>query len=225
MKILYMGSWGRGYQCIKDLQQRNDISIEMVFTQYDPDSSDSYFNLVHDYAVEHQIPVFNIHNKTSVMVNQDILDYLEKNSCENIIGLSVAFEKIFKKNLLEQMKIINLHPSLLPKYRGPSPEFWALKNGEKHIGITLHWINEGIDTGNILYQDEFKIDYQMTFSQFIDQLNENSSKVINDFLDLHQNPQKLRGIQQTDLSLYYERIHEGHDYFDKSLSEIQMSLN
>ena len=52
---------------------------------------------------------------------------------------------------------INIHPSLLPQYRGPVPTAWAIENGEKHFGITIHLMDEGIDTGDILKIFDVKI--------------------------------------------------------------------
>lgn len=67
-------------------------------------------------------------------------------------------EKIEKKTYdIPKMASINAHPSLLPKYRGPNPYFWTIKNMEKTSGITLHLIDEGFDTGAILAQEEVEI--------------------------------------------------------------------
>ena len=65
----------------------------------------------------------------------------------------------FKKDTYNIPKIatINAHPSLLPKYRGPNPYFWVIKNQEKTSGVTFHLIDEGYDTGAILAQEEVKI--------------------------------------------------------------------
>lgn len=65
----------------------------------------------------------------------------------------------FKKATYDIPKIatINAHPSLLPKYRGPNPYFWVIKNQEQVSGITFHLIDEGFDTGAILAQEEIKI--------------------------------------------------------------------
>lgn len=52
---------------------------------------------------------------------------------------------------------INAHPSLLPKYRGPNPYFWVIKNQEQTTGVTFHLIDEGYDSGAILAQEEIKI--------------------------------------------------------------------
>lgn len=218
--ILYLGNWGRGRFCIDTLHKRENINIQAVFTQYSPDSNDSYFNLVHDYALDHNIPTINIYGKNSVEVNSLILDYIDRIGMKDLIGVSVAFEKIFKKNLLSKLKIINLHPSLLPKYRGPAPELWAIKNKEKYIGITLHWVNEGIDTGNILYQDKFEIDYDMSYLEFADWLNAGkSTKVLDDFFEMNTTL-NIPGKEQDRLSLYFERIHQDENFYQKKLYEI-----
>ena len=54
-------------------------------------------------------------------------------------------------------RCINIHPSKLPEYRGPVPTAWAIANGEKEYGISIHLMDEGIDTGDILVQEIFPI--------------------------------------------------------------------
>ncbi len=68
--------------------------------------------------------------------------------------ISVASPIIFRKELISIPKLdcINIHNAPLPKYRGMLPNFWQLYNGEKEAGITIHRINEGIDTGDIVEQ-------------------------------------------------------------------------
>lgn len=69
------------------------------------------------------------------------------------IAISVFYEKIIKKRFIKKCKkIINLHNSPLPRYRGVRPINWALKNNEKNHGVTIHEITEGIDDGPIYGQ-------------------------------------------------------------------------
>ncbi len=58
---------------------------------------------------------------------------------------------------IPRLGIINFHPSLLPKYRGPMPCFWIVKNRETRSGISVHFVDDGIDTGDILLQQEFPV--------------------------------------------------------------------
>lgn len=69
------------------------------------------------------------------------------------------FTQILKPPVIEipRLGCINVHPSLLPKYRGPSPFYWVLKNHERKTGVTIHYIDPGIDTGDIIGQREVPI--------------------------------------------------------------------
>ena len=69
-------------------------------------------------------------------------------------------EEIFT---LPKYGTLNLHPSLLPKYRGPNPWFWQYYNIEKEVGATLHFIDKGEDTGDIVYQESLQIPLGMKF--------------------------------------------------------------
>nr|WP_284694983.1 formyltransferase family protein [Photobacterium galatheae] len=70
----------------------------------------------------------------------------------------VFHKKILPLKFIHSCKrILNIHLSPLPKYRGVRPVNWALKNGEKHHGVTIHEINEGIDDGPIVNQVSFSI--------------------------------------------------------------------
>ncbi|WP_042348352.1 methionyl-tRNA formyltransferase [Bacillus massiliigorillae] len=67
--------------------------------------------------------------------------------------------QLLKENIynIPKYKTINLHPSILPFYRGHSPEFWMYYDTELNPGVTLHYIDQGEDTGDIIYQEKYKI--------------------------------------------------------------------
>ena len=69
------------------------------------------------------------------------------------------FEKLIKDPILSipRLGFINLHPSLLPYYRGMAPQHWPIINGDKEAGITVHYIDEGTDTGDIIVQRRFPL--------------------------------------------------------------------
>lgn len=75
------------------------------------------------------------------------------------LGLAVAYGKIFRKPALEALKhgILNVHFSLLPKYRGAAPVQYTLFNNEEETGVSLFWIDEGLDTGKIAVQKKIDI--------------------------------------------------------------------
>lgn len=70
------------------------------------------------------------------------------------IFLSITGNQIFKRPLIDlpRLGILNLHTALLPKYRGLMPTFWVLKNREKETGVSVFWVDEGIDSGPIVVQ-------------------------------------------------------------------------
>lgn len=70
-----------------------------------------------------------------------------------------AFSQILEKQLIESAPLgcINVHPSLLPRYRGPNPIYWVLANGESVTGVTVHFIDEGVDTGDVILQQDIEI--------------------------------------------------------------------
>jgi methionyl-tRNA formyltransferase len=69
-----------------------------------------------------------------------------------------GFNQIFRRPLIERFEsLVNIHPSVLPAYRGPIPSYWCLKNNETSTGYSLHRLTEKIDQGPILYQEEIPI--------------------------------------------------------------------
>ncbi len=84
--------------------------------------------------------------------------------------VSIAGNQIFKRKLLDTVATngcINLHTALLPKYRGLMPSFWVLKNGESQTGVSVFFVDEGIDSGPILVQKTIPITPGMTQADLI----------------------------------------------------------
>ena len=110
-------------------------------------------SLEYNYLKSYNIPEISVKSVNSEKFKKKLLKLNP-----DIILVGSWGEKI-KKDIYEIPKIatINAHPSLLPKYRGPNPYFWTIKNQEKVSGITFHLINEGYDSGAILAQEEVKI--------------------------------------------------------------------
>lgn len=98
---------------------------------------------------KYKIPIIEL---SANINNVKSINLLSKHNPDLII--SILGNEIFKKPILELPKIgcINLHTSLLPKYRGMMPTFWAMLNNEKEIGVSVFFMDEGIDTGPIIIQ-------------------------------------------------------------------------
>ena len=101
---------------------------------------------------------------------------------------------------------INVHPSLLPKYRGPSPIQWAILNGEDRTGITIMKIVEKMDAGNIIYQEEASIkadDNTITLSA---RLSEKASEILPEIIDNIKLYGLMKGIEQNSEEATYTPI-------------------
>ncbi len=99
--------------------------------------------------------VFNLINKKDA--ENKILKELKKEKVD-LICLA-GFMKILSKNFIQKFKgkIINIHPSLLPKYKGLNTHFRAIKNKDKYSGCTVHFVNSKLDSGKIILQKKIKI--------------------------------------------------------------------
>ena len=104
------------------------------------------------YNIEKKIVNFN-----NNLAENKILDYINK---KNIKFICLAgFMKILSKNFIKKFKgkIVNIHPSLLPKYKGLNTHKRALKNKEKFAGCTVHYVTIKLDSGKIILQKKVKI--------------------------------------------------------------------
>ena len=76
---------------------------------------------------------------------------------KDLIFFSLEYEELLNINKFKSKELFNIHFSLLPKYRGCHTTYYQIKNGEKKIGVTLHKIDKGIDTGDIIDKKSFKV--------------------------------------------------------------------
>lgn len=86
-------------------------------------------------------------------INSDKV-YEKVKACEPDLCVICHFERLIKEPILSVPKygFINVHPSMLPNYRGMAPQHWPIIKGDKETGITCHYVDEGTDTGNIIIQ-------------------------------------------------------------------------
>jgi methionyl-tRNA formyltransferase len=98
--------------------------------------------------------------------------------------LVVSFGLIIPKWFLEVPSVgaINVHPSLLPKYRGPAPIQWAVRNGEPETGVTIIKMSERMDAGDILYQERYQIGASEDAKGLSERLSERTAQILPDFL-------------------------------------------
>ena len=128
----------------------------------------------------------------------------------------VAFGQILKRNLLDipEWGIINIHASLLPKYRGAAPIQWAILNNEPKTGLTVMRMDEGLDTGPILFQREVPILQDETAWQLHDRLSQLAGDVMVKAIS-HMAKNQVEEIPQDDsLATYASKIEKSDSLVD-----------
>lgn len=137
----------------------------------------------------------------------------------------IAFGQILPKEILDMPKYgcINVHASLLPKYRGAAPIQWAVIDGEKETGVTTMYMNEGLDTGDIIDKVVVPIDKKETGGSLFDKLAIEGGKLILKTLIELENGTAVRIPQDDSKSNYAGMINKqlGKIDFNKSANEIE----
>lgn len=101
---------------------------------------------------------------------------------EDLVFMSVEFDRIIRPQLFKTKRLYNIHFSLLPAYKGVYPSVWPILNGEEYAGVTLHMMDQGIDTGDIIAQKRFRLSPKETsFSLYTKLIAEGTKLVVKHF--------------------------------------------
>lgn len=181
MKVIFFGT---PQYAVPSLEALIGSSHEVVAIVSQPDkpkgrSAKLVPTPVKEVASRHNIPIFQYEK----IRTDDISELLK---IEADVMVSCAYGQILGKNILFSTRhgVINLHGSILPKYRGSSPIQWALINGEKVTGVTVLRSDIGMDDGDILTSDSIEIDSEDNAITLFDKLSLLSAKMIVPALDL-----------------------------------------
>ena len=176
MKIVFMGTPDFAVGALEAVVAAGH-TVTAVVTQPDKAkgrSGQAQFPPVKECAVKHGIPVFQpVKIKAPEAVK-------ELKKFEADIFVVAAFGQILSKEILDMPKFgcVNIHASLLPKYRGAAPINWCIINGEKETGVTIQQMNEGIDTGDILAAKSMAIAPDETAESLFDKLSRLGAELI-----------------------------------------------
>jgi methionyl-tRNA formyltransferase len=138
--------------------------------------------------------------------NKEFVDYFR--GIYPNLAVVAAFGQILPHEILEipKMGCINVHPSLLPKYRGAAPINWALIRGEVKTGVTIMLMDEGMDTGDILTQEETMIEPTETFGKLNDRLAVTGDRLLLKTIDMIMEGNASRTPQDSSLATYAPRL-------------------
>lgn len=143
------------------------------------------------------------------------------------LGVVCSYNKKFPKELLRIPKdgFINLHPSKLPDYRGANPYSHVIMNGEKESAITLHFMDEEFDTGDIISQYRYSIDLNETMGTLFYRSNEMCASMLVEALDYYENnelPRKPQPIMKKEKKAYSLSFEKKNTFIDWSKSAVEV---
>lgn len=168
MKLVFMGTPDFAVPSLKALVEAG-YDVAAVFTQPDKPKNRGMKlqpTPVKEYALTQNIPVFQ-----PVKLRDGEAYAVLKDISPDLIVVA-AYGKILPVDILELPRLgcINVHSSLLPKYRGAAPINWAILNGEDESGVTIMYMAEGLDTGDMILQEKTPIALEDTASTLHDRL-------------------------------------------------------
>lgn len=220
INICFMGSPKFSLETLDILNKNENINLSLVVSGKDKKRSRNKFKptVVKQYALDNNIEVV-----TPDSVNTDeFINLLKEKNIDYIVV--VAFGQLIKEKLLEEYKnkIINLHPSSLPKYRGSSPVQFSLLNGDKKTHASAMLIEKGMDSGDILNQKEVEIRAEDDFISLSEKLSKIGSEVILESVLNYDDFMKNRIKQEDDKATFTKKITKemGKIDFNQSKEEI-----
>lgn len=204
MKIVFMGTPDFAVGALEAIIEAGH-QVTAVVTQPDKPKGrgkEMQITPVKRCALEHGIPVFQPVKIKAPEAVEHLRTY------EADIFVVAAFGQILSKEILEMPPFgcVNIHASLLPKYRGAAPIQWAVLEGEKETGVTIMQMNEGLDTGDMLTRVVVPLVEKETGESLFDKLAEAGAKLIVETLPQIEVGALQPEPQKDDLSTYAKMI-------------------
>lgn len=201
MKIIFMGTPDYADAILQKIIDNGDIEVAAVYTQPDkPVGRKKILTppIVKTTALKNSIDVY----QPSRLRDEITVNELLKIECDYIVV--AAYGQILPKEILEHAPCINLHASILPKYRGASPIQQALLNNDKKTGVTAMLMDEGLDTGDIIKIEEIEIDKDETADLLFQKLTDIAATLT---IDVLENFKSYTPVKQDDsLSSHCKKI-------------------
>ncbi|OQB13343.1 MAG: Methionyl-tRNA formyltransferase [Firmicutes bacterium ADurb.Bin193] len=180
MRIMFMGTPEIAVSCFEALTKKHEVCCVVTKTDKPKGRGKAIaFSAVKEKALQKGIDII----QPTTLKDGRFIEVLEKYKPDVIVV--VAFGLILPKYVLDYPRFgcINLHVSLLPKYRGAAPIQWCIARGEKVGGITTMLMDEGLDTGDILLKSEVLITPEMTAGELHDIYCERGADLLLETLD------------------------------------------
>lgn len=222
MKIVFMGTPDFAKESLEDVYNAGHEILGVVTNIDKPKGRGMKLvaSPVKEYAISKNLKIYQpekVRNNTEFIEEIKLLQ-------PDVICV-VAYGKILPKEILEIPKLgcINVHGSLLPKYRGAAPIQWAVINGEKVTGITTMYMDVGMDTGDMILKEEVEIGEDETTGELWDRLSKIGARLLVETLDQIRKGIAPRIPQGTDFTMapMLDKEMSKIDWNDKSAQEIK----
>ena len=219
LKTIFMGTPDFAVPCLEVLQAKTEVLA--VITQPDRPKGRGH-NLqaspVKQKALEYNLPVL----QPEKIKTEEFTAELERLQPDLIVV--VAFGQILSQRILDipTLGCVNVHASLLPRYRGAAPIHWSIINGEKETGVTTMLMDAGLDTGDMLLKDKVTITEEMTTEELHDQLMAMGGKLLAETIDGLANGTITPEKQDDSISNYAGMLNKETGHIDWSKSAVEI---
>lgn len=219
LKTIFMGTPDFAVPCLEVLQAKTEVLA--VITQPDRPKGRGH-NLqaspVKQKALEYNLPVL----QPEKIKTEEFTAELEKLQPDLIVV--VAFGQILSQRILDipPLGCVNVHASLLPRYRGAAPIHWSIINGEKETGVTTMLMDAGLDTGDMLLKDKVAITEEMNTEELHDQLMAMGGKLLAETIDGLANGTITPEKQDDSISNYAGMLNKETGHIDWSKSAVEI---
>ena len=182
LRVVFFGTPDIGLKSLEYLYNSNSVEIAAVVTQPDKPAGRGHkimMSPIKQFAIKHNLPIFQ---PKSIRKEPDIQEELKK--LEPDFFVTFAFGQILSQEVLDipKYETINLHASLLPKYRGANPIQRAIINGDKETGICTMITELGLDCGDVCKKIVIPISNDMNCEELYNEISEKSPKLIEETL-------------------------------------------
>ncbi|OGH64487.1 MAG: hypothetical protein A2821_03125 [Candidatus Magasanikbacteria bacterium RIFCSPHIGHO2_01_FULL_41_23] len=177
-KCIFVGGKQIGANCLRLLVEHG-VRPEIVIPNLDDTGEDTWYESLMKIATTLDLPLIRdtkVRDETIVKKIQDI----QPDIIFCIGGMQIIPPEVLA---VPRLGTLNIHPALLPKYRGRFSTAHAIFNGETHTGVTIHWMDAGIDSGPIIKQEQFEITSDDTGRSVYDKFTATGTKLFADFLE------------------------------------------
>ena len=224
MKVIFLGNSEFSVSVLKDLLESHH-KVLCAFGSPDKESGRGHkinFSPLKKFCMERGLDFFSTKS-----ISKEGFETLSKYAPDVLI--TASFGQILRENVLNfaPYGVVNVHTSLLPKYRGSCPVNMAIMNGEKKTGITIMKTAKALDSGDIILQEEIDIKDDETAGELLDRLSIISGKVLIKALDKMESGEATYTKQDESEATYYPMLNKDMAKidFDKSAKEIVCFCN